>query len=305
MLRGGRAAPGERFEFGKNWRHFLSRVDQGRILSAQRSLTEMLEAEDLKGSCFLDVGCGSGLFSLAARFLGARVHSFDYDRQSVACTVELKTRFFPGDASWTVERGSVLDMEYLSSLGTFDVVYSWGVLHHTGQMWSAMENLEQSVAANGRWFLALYNDAGSQSVRWRRIKRAYNRLPCVAQVPFVLMAIAPEESKSLLRSMLGLRLGEYIRSWTHYQGRRGMSRWHDIVDWVGGYPYEVTTPDKVVDFCRAKGLELLRLKCGGVGLGCNEFVFAKTRSVSAARPDQQLERTGNLAGTTRVTDGDI
>src|ERR1700684_4380793 len=118
---------GERFEFGKNWAQFLNSLDEGRIQRAESSLREMLETPDLRGLRFLDIGSGSGLFSLAARRLGARVHSFDYDPQSVACTLELKRRYFPEDTGWVVEQGSVLDEEHLERLGRFDVVYSWGV----------------------------------------------------------------------------------------------------------------------------------------------------------------------------------
>lgn len=140
---------GERFEFGANWARFLSVLNEERIDAAQASLCRMLEVEDLKGKTFLDIGSGSGLFSLAARRLGACVHSFDYDPQSVGCTAELKRRYFPEDADWTVEEGSVLDTGYLQGLGQFDVVYSWGVLHHTGAMWQALENVAPLVAGGG------------------------------------------------------------------------------------------------------------------------------------------------------------
>ena len=59
---------------------------------------------------------------------------------------------------------------------------------------------------------------------------------------------------------------------------RGMSRWHDVVDWIGGYPFEVASPEAVVDFCRARGFSLLRLKTCGRKMGCNEFVFERGRS---------------------------
>jgi len=140
---------GERFAFGDNWARFLSILNDERIRMAEESLKRMLEVETLAGKSFLDIGSGSGLFSLAARRLGARVHSFDYDPQSVACTAELKRRYFPDDAQWVVEEGSALDMDYLNRLGQFDVVYSWGVLHHTGAMWQALKNVAPLVAGGG------------------------------------------------------------------------------------------------------------------------------------------------------------
>lgn len=124
-------ALGERFKFGENWSRFLKVLDGERILQAERSLKQMLEVEDLAGKSFLDTGSRRGLFSLAACRMGTRVHSFDYDPQSVATTRELRCRYFPEDADWTVEAGSVPDEGYVASLGRFDVVYSWGLLHHT------------------------------------------------------------------------------------------------------------------------------------------------------------------------------
>src|SRR6266536_3872581 len=124
-------ARGQRFEFGRNWARFLSTLDDRKIEAATHSLEKTLGVESLDGKRFLDIGSGSGLFSLAARRLGARVHSFDYDLQSVACAAELRRRSFPGGGQWVVDEGSVLDSEYMKSLGQFDVVYSWGVLHNT------------------------------------------------------------------------------------------------------------------------------------------------------------------------------
>jgi 2-polyprenyl-3-methyl-5-hydroxy-6-metoxy-1,4-benzoquinol methylase len=264
-----------RFEFGKNWSRFLAVLDDTRIAKAEESLKRMLEVEHLNGKRFLDVGSGSGLFSLAARRLGAVVHSFDYDPGSVACTAELRRRYFPNDDRWVVEEGSVLDKSYLSSLKAFDVVYSWGVLHHTGQMWQAMENVCPLVAAGGNLFIALYNDTGSQSSRWKYIKRTYNELPRALRLPFTLAVIAPGEAKAILRSLLTLQMRQYVKSWTRYNERRGMNRWRDIIDWVGGYPYEVAKPEEVFTFCKARGFTMTNIRCGGVGLGCNEFVFVK------------------------------
>ena len=268
-------ARGERFEFGQNWSQFLPIIDKDRIRLAENSLKEMLEVEDLTGKTFLDIGSGSGLFSLAARRLGARVHSIDFDPKSVFCTTELKKNYFRGDEGWTIAEGSVLDSEYMKSLGQYDVVYSWGVLHHTGDLWTAVENAQRCVAPDGRFFIALYNDTGSQSARWQWIKKTYCGLPALFKTPFAILVTTPGELKLVLKSILLLKPRSYIETWTNYSQNRGMTKWRDIVDWVGGYPYEVSTPDEIFDFCRARGFNIIKLKCGNVGLGCNEFVFVK------------------------------
>lgn len=266
---------GERFRFGENWSRFLSVLSDERIVAAERGLQRMLEQERLDGLRFLDIGSGSGLSSLAARRLGAQVHSFDYDPQSVASTTELRRRYFPNDRDWIVERGSALDREYVRSLGQFDIVYSWGVLHHTGRMWEALDCAVLPVASGGRLFIAIYNDTGSQARRWHAIKRTYNRLPAIARTPFAVLVSLPDEAKALARAVVAGRPGDYVRSWTGYGSRRGMSHWHDIVDWVGGYPYEYAKPEEIFNFYRDRGFRLVQMRCGGVGLGCNEFVFQR------------------------------
>lgn len=270
-------ASGERFGFGANWRQFLRIVDDTRVAQAEQSLSGMLREPTLTGKRFLDIGCGSGLFSLAARRLGARVHSLDLDPDSVGCAMELRRRYFPGDLQWTIEQGSALDDAYLSSLGTFDVVYSWGVLHHTGRMWEGIDAACRRVAPEGKLFIAIYNDLGSRTQRWRSVKRTYNKLPRALRPVFTALAMAPEEAKAIARASLRGRPWDYLRLWSEYNSR-GMNRWRDMVDWVGGYPYEVATPEEIFEFCRDRGFALLNLRCGGVGLGCNEFVFQRVKN---------------------------
>ena len=272
---------GERFEFGKNWSRFLELLNEERIKTAENSLREMLETENLAGKTFLDIGSGSGLFSLAARRLGAKVFSFDFDANSVNCTSALRHRYFPNDENWQVEQGSALDADYVKSLGKFDIVYSWGVLHHTGEMWKALENADLPVAEGGKLFIAIYNDTGSQAERWKRIKKTYNRLPRILKKPFAALVFVPDEGKKAFKSLIKLKPAEYLKSWRNYSESRGMSRWHDIVDWVGGYPYEVATPDEIFEFYKKRGYQLTKLKCGKVGLGCNEFVFIKVLSLKS------------------------
>lgn len=266
---------GNRFEFGKNWSAFLAHLSEDRIVKAEDSLRQMLEVENLEGKTFLDIGSGSGLFSLAARRLGAKVFSFDFDSNSYACTKELKSRYFDGDANWTIEQGSALDAEYVKSLGKFDIVYSWGVLHHTGEMWKGLKNAELAVKDGGKLFVAIYNDTGSQARRWHWIKKTYCKLPEFLKTPFAVLAIFPDEAKRFFGYTIKGKPFGYVSDWKNYRNERGMNRWHDIVDWVGGFPYEVATPDEIFEFYKAKNFTLRKLKTGGVGLGCNEFVFEK------------------------------
>lgn len=262
-----------RFEFGANWQRFLDGLTEENIVEAERSLTESLGIETLRGKTFLDIGSGSGLFSLVARRLGARVHSFDYDPRSVACTAELKRRYFAGSPEWTIEQGSVLDEGYMESLGVFDIVYSWGVLHHTGAMWRAMEAAIRAVADRGILYIAIYNDQGKASAVWLRVKRLYNTLPPSLRILVVFPAACQIWGPRLILDTLQ---GAPLRTWMSYAAsRRGMSPWRDVVDWVGGYPFEVAAPEAVFEFCRHHGFTLQRLITKGGGIGCNEFVFRR------------------------------
>lgn len=268
---------GERFEFGKNWQRFLQNLTVPRIKLAEESLKTYLQADRLDGKTFLDIGSGSGLFSLAARRLGAKVRSFDYDPQSVNCTRELRRRFFNNDSNWVVEQGSVLDKNYLSALGCFDVVYSWGVLHHTGSMWQALENVKPLVADGGHMFIAIYNDLGEITDEWARVKRIYNSLPRPFAFLYALAIIGRDEYKQVRYYYRNSTLKEWLRNRIEYGERtlRGMSWWHDQIDWVGGYPYERATVEQVVDVYAKDGFRLTKLFDAGNGYGCNEFVFRR------------------------------
>ena len=196
---------GTRFPFGANWTRFLRTLDEERIVAAQSSLQEMLRLESLEGLRFLDIGSGSGLFSLAARQLGAEVHSFDFDAKSVACTQELRRRFFADDSHWHIAQASVLERRYLEGLGRFDVVYSWGVLHHTGAMWLALENTLSAVAEGGLLFIATYNDQGAKSHLWWLIKYCYNKIPRFFRPLFTGLVAGAATLLSILKNTLLLR----------------------------------------------------------------------------------------------------
>jgi 2-polyprenyl-6-hydroxyphenyl methylase/3-demethylubiquinone-9 3-methyltransferase len=271
----------DRFGFGENWAKFLSVVNEDRIRIAVESVQAITGRQRMDGMRFLDIGSGSGLFSLAARRLGAEVVSFDYDVNSVECTREIKRRYAPDDPHWRIEQGSVLDRTYLSSLGTFDIVYSWGVLHHTGSMWPAIENAIERVAAGGTFSIALYNYQPKWTSRWTAIKKLYLRLPASLRPAYTALAMAPHELPSMLRHPI--RQYRFIK---HYGEGRGMSYWRDLVDWVGGYPFEAATPQQVVDFCRARGFLLFFLTTDGAGWGCNQFGFIRAAAPVTGASDR-------------------
>ncbi len=259
---------GERFEFGKNWQSFLSTLTDEKIAVAVESIREMLQIDDLGGKNVLDIGSGSGLFSLAFRKLGAEVHSFDYDPNSVGCTNDLRSRFFPDDPQWVVERASVLDKDFMEGLGQFDIVYSWGVLHHTGDMWAAMDYAASRVKDNGILFVSIYNDQGRASKFWYQVKKLY--CSGIAGRWTVSSIFIPFFFSRVLTTSIITRKNRFAG----YKKSRGMSITHDWYDWLGGFPFEVAKPEELFHFCRERGFSLRNLKTAN-SRGINQLVFLK------------------------------
>lgn len=256
------------FSFGENWARFLTSLSDEQIEHATRSVSALV-ACDLRGKTFIDVGSGSGLFSLAARKLGAKVHSFDYDPRSVACTRELRRRFFPSEENWTVEQGSVLDERYLATLKQYDVVYSWGVLHHTGNMWAAIANAAGLVRTGGLFIIAIYNfvEGRRGTATWARLKRWYCKAPRWQRAAWENIYMTWKLARKAVVGQNPLRM---LRE---YKVVRGMSWRRDVTDWLGGYPYEAATPGEILEFMRRKFNFVLVRQNISIGLGVSEFVF--------------------------------
>jgi 2-polyprenyl-6-hydroxyphenyl methylase/3-demethylubiquinone-9 3-methyltransferase len=261
------------FSFGENWQDFSTQITKSEIEDAISDIRDWLGKEGARGRSCVDVGSGSGLSSLALTHLGAsRVHSFDYDPASVSATHEMRERYTTlagADAAstWRVEYGSVLDSEYITSLGTFDIVYSWGVLHHTGQMWRACENAVSLLAPQGTFLLSLYTKTTPE--RYERdlaLKRRFNEASEIGKQWMIC--------RRILRLMWKrARRGENPFTWRHTTVR-GMNTYHDIVDWLGGLPYEVANRDEVEEFGRKHGLTLVRSFARGGG-GCSVYLLQR------------------------------
>ena len=262
-----------RFSFGKNWKEYISKdLDEARILEAKKSLVKFMHIDNLRGKLFLDIGCGSGLFSLAAYQMGAKVISFDIDTDSVECAKILRAKYKISHEKWKIMHGNVLDKPFMDSIPAADVVYSWGVLHHTGQMWNAMEETIKKVKKDGLLYIAIYNSLNSiflSSSRWRQIKWLYNKSPSFVKsilvfgYMFLLFCIYTRSNRNIFDEI------------KNYKSHRGMS-WHrDVVDWVGGYPYEYAHVGELFDFfCKKHPFTLLNLN-ENTGSGCHELLFKR------------------------------
>lgn len=252
------------FDFGSNWKEFSERrLDERRLSQAVESLKSLLRTETLAGSSFLDVGCGSGLFSIAASMLGARpVVGVDINSSCIAASRQNRDRWSPGaPIDFRIE--SALDPRFLEDSGEFDIVYAWGSVHHTGAMWSAIQNISGKVSSGGILVLSIYNQHLTSPI-WKIVKWIYNRVPGFVQRTMEILFAGIIYVAKFFATR---------RNPLHKQ--RGMDFWYDVVDWIGGYPYEYAHPDEVIGFLEESGFSLRNYIPAEVPTGCNEFVFTR------------------------------
>lgn len=272
------------FSFGKNWKNYARNiVNAGIIEDAKRSLISFIPEHEFKGKTFIDIGCGSGLYSLSALLLGCKkVISFDADNNSVVTANFIRDKYknlIPGDSDWQIFHGSILDVSLIDKLSAQgDLVYSWGVLHHTGNMWKAIDNAMQIVKPDGYFIVSIYNRAPSSEF-WRKAKQVYNSNSFLR--PFFV-----------LWYLIFIGLAFFIRTGRFaLTNRRGMHLFYDAIDWLGGYPYEFASFKEINNFIEEKCFMLIQAptiyrdyidyslfslsRILPVNTGCNEFVFKK------------------------------
>ena len=269
------------FEFGENWRSYSKTIDQKRIDWAIEGVRKLFPS-GLVGRTFLDIGCGSGLHSFAALSLGATsVLAIDIDEHSVSTTRALLGNR-AANSKWDTKIASIFDAS-ADELGQFDVVYSWGVLHHTGDMWRAIECATKFVRLGGYFAIAIYSATACDNI-WKAEKKFIARAPRSIQWIIRQAYIAAFLTARTLRSWEGPMA--YMRN---YPKMRGMNFSHDVHDWLGGYPYETATATEIHDRVCSMGFteeRSFRLPnaLGLFGSGCHEFVFKKIRNDRVNKP---------------------
>lgn len=253
----------KQFNFGENWLDFSNQfVDEGKIIEAEKSLQNLVGEEKIKDKSLIDIGCGSGIFAIAAKRLGSKeVIGIDISAESIEAAKLNKSKFLPCEKVMFYQK-SILDKDYLD-IGSFDIVYSWGVLHHTGRMYEAISNSLQLVKKDGLFVIAIYNKHWS-SWGWKIVKYIYNIVPVFLKKIMVYFLSFPIlAAKFLVTGKNPLKM------------RRGMSFYYNIIDWLGGYPYEYASPKEIVDFVEKRGFKIQKITKPKVPTACSEFVFAK------------------------------
>jgi SAM-dependent methyltransferase len=262
-----------KFDFGSNWNSFFKKVNEQNIQKSIDSILELCPKEIVAGKSVIDIGCGSGINSIAFERIGARtVSAVDVDKGCLDTTNEMILRFTNAQ-KFQVFHCDILETEKLPN-SKFDLVYSWGVLHHTGNMNLAIMNSIKLVNQSGYLFIALYRKTAFCDY-WRFAKRTYVKSPIVLQKLYFLLAVMSFIPYDCIRGKV--MPSTLIKS---YSSSRGMNYFTDIRDWLGGYPYESIKSHDLETLIESQGFKLIKSNAkpyhfGLRGSGCDEFLFKR------------------------------
>lgn len=247
------------FKFGKNWKNYSNKITKVNIEDSLRDLKYLLKSLKLKNNLtFIDVGCGSGVHSIAAKKLGFKVTSVDRDKTCIITTKKNFNKFYNSNKT-TIFQDDILNTKVFKK---YDIVYSWGVLHHTGNLWKALNNVKKLVKKNGYLIISLYKKTAFDRM-WVFIKRYYNKFRVFRY--FINILFMP----------FFFYISKKSRSY-----RRGQNWYFDAIDWLGGYPYETMSPEKMkFHFSGFQMIYISRNKPmkykGFFGSECAEFIFKR------------------------------
>lgn len=263
----------KQFDFGQNWSEFSDHAANAeRAAQARRHFEALMEGVALEGRSFLDIGFGQGFSLLSATAGGADTAGCDINPKCHEVIARNRAHFPSlGDRAIPLQVGSILDEPVVAALralppakdGHFDIVHSWGVLHHTGDMARALAHAGSLVRPGGHFVIAIYNRHWS-SLPWLAIKATYVHAPRWVQRILVGLLYPVIWLAKLLVTRRNPRSMD-----------RGMDFYYDVVDWVGGYPYEYASIEEMRERCAPLGFELVRAVPAKVPTGCNELVFRK------------------------------
>jgi 2-polyprenyl-6-hydroxyphenyl methylase/3-demethylubiquinone-9 3-methyltransferase len=257
------------FRFGKNWKTFNLKSDLSHIEHSQKSLDALIGKDVICNKTVLDIGCGSGIHALSFLRAGAKyIKCIDLDPDAVETTVSRLEEYNPD--KWNAQIANILDVKS-NSHEFFDIVFSWGVLHHSGNLMMAIKNSADFCKDGSLLILAIYRRT-SLCTFWKIEKKIYNIVPSVFRriidLTFACVFLFAKWTQ-----------GNSPRAFVkNYRMQRGMDFMTDIRDWLGGYPYESASPATIHNFLTVRGFNLIKSNIrdqqfGFLGSGCNEYIY--------------------------------